>query len=70
MIPGLGLLGLAVLVLHIWAIVDVLRTPGSRWEAARENQVVWLIVVLLLSIAGPILYVVMARPKLLAAGRS
>lgn len=59
--------GLAVLIFHIWAIVDVLKTPTDVWEAAKQNQLLWAAVVLLLSLFGPILYLMIARPQLLEA---
>lgn len=70
----IGLLGLLVFVmalplfiLHIWAIIDVLRAPQDVWTAAGQNQVLWGIVVLFLSVIGPILYLVIARPQLRVA---
>lgn len=70
----IGLLGLLVFVmaiplfiLHIWAIIDVLRTPQDVWTTAGQNQVLWGIVVLFLSVIGPILYLVIARPQLQVA---
>jgi DMSO/TMAO reductase YedYZ heme-binding membrane subunit len=59
--------GLAVVIFHIWAIVDVLRTPADVWETAKQNQVLWAAVVLLVSLLGPILYLMIARPQLLEA---
>ncbi len=61
------LMALPLFVFHIWALIDVLRTPQSVWAAADQNQVLWGIVVLFLSLIGPILYLVIARPQLLAA---
>jgi hypothetical protein len=61
------LMALPLFVFHIWALIDVLRTPQSVWAAAGQNQVLWGIVVLFLSLIGPILYLVIARPQLLAA---
>jgi hypothetical protein len=61
------LMALPLFVFHIWALIDVLRTPQSVWATAGQNQVLWGIVVLFLSLIGPILYLVIARPQLLAA---
>lgn len=61
------MIGLAGLAFHIWAIVDVLRTPTDVWEAARQNQILWAAIVLLISLIGPILYLMIARPQLLEA---
>ena len=54
-------------IFHIWAVIDVLKTPTSVWEAADQNQLVWAIVVLALALVGPILYLVIARPQLRVA---
>jgi len=51
----------------IWALFDVLRASGETWAAARENQIVWTIVVILIPVAGPLAYFLIARPRLLAA---
>lgn len=61
---------LAVFAFHVWAILDVVRRPASEWQSAGQNQVLWAIVVLLLSIVGPIIYLAIARPQLVAAESS
>lgn len=63
----LGVVALPLLIFHVWALIDVLRTPESTWTAAEQNQLVWTIVVLFLSLLGPILYLAIARPRLVAA---
>ena len=59
--------GFAGLAFHLWAIIDVLRTPADVWEAAKQNQILWAAVVVLLSFIGPLLYLLIARPQLLEA---
>ena len=61
------LMALPLFVFHIWALIDVLRTPQDVWSAAGQNQMLWGIVVLFLSLIGPVLYLIIARPQLLAA---
>lgn len=61
------LMALPLFIFHIWALIDVLRTPQNVWAAAGQNQILWGIVVLFLSLIGPILYLVIARPQLLVA---
>ena len=60
------LMALPLFIFHIWALIEVLRTPQHVWAAAGQNQMLWGIVVLFLSLIGPILYLVIARPQLLA----
>ncbi len=57
---------IAVLVIALYAVVvvDVARTPVSVWKAADQNQIVWLLVVLLLPLFGAIAYLLIARPIL------
>jgi uncharacterized paraquat-inducible protein A len=62
-----GLLTLPLLILHLWALADVLRTPLGVWAAAEQNQFLWALVVLLLVLVGPVLYLVIVRPQLISA---
>ena len=62
----LFVIALPLFIFHMWALVDVLRTPQGTWMAAGQNQILWGVVVLFLSFIGPILYLVIARPQLLA----
>jgi hypothetical protein len=62
------LIGLGLFAFHIWAIVDVVRTPTGVWEAAQQSQVLWAVLVIFLSVIGPVLYLLIARPQLQAAG--
>ncbi len=64
----LFVIALPLFIFHIWAIIDVLRTPQPTWAAAGQNQMLWGVVVLFLSFVGPILYLTIARPQLIAAG--
>ena len=61
------LMALPLFIFHIWALIDVLRTPQDVWAMAGQNQLLWGIVVLFLSLIGPVLYLIIARPQLLAA---
>lgn len=48
----------------VLALVDVLRTDPNLWLASGQSQLVWVIVVLLAPILGPLLYLLVARPRL------
>jgi hypothetical protein len=52
---------LAMLALHLVALVDVLRN-----EFTGNNKIVWVLVVLLMTLAGPILYFVLGRRQIVA----
>ncbi len=54
-----GLIGLAFLALWIWAIVEVAtKEPGEG-----NDKVVWLLVVLLASWVGALIYLFVRRPE-------
>ena len=62
-IPALLLLGV-----FIWALVLILSTPSTTWQAAGLNQWMWLGVVVFLPLIGSVLFMTMARRQLMAAG--
>ena len=68
---GLGALvsltALAGLVLLLMALVDLAKRPTAAWEASGQNQIVWVLIVVLVGFIGPLLYLVIARPALDAA---
>lgn len=47
-----GLLGLVILVLDIWAIVQTFQSPATT-----GSKVLWIVVILLLPVLGLILWV-------------
>jgi hypothetical protein len=48
----------------IWALIDVLRIPTDVWAASRQNQGLWTALVLLVPVLAPLLYFIIARPRL------
>ena len=46
-----GLLGFAILVLDVWAIIRVVST-----NATTGTKVLWVVVILVLPVLGPILW--------------
>ena len=55
---GLGLLVVIELGLMIWGVVDWARRPADQ---IRGNRILWLLVILLVNIIGPILYLTLGR---------
>lgn len=53
-----------VLVPTVWAISDALQTSSEVWTASRQDQAVWVLIVLLLPVVGAILFFLIARPRL------
>ncbi len=52
------------LIPTMWALFDALQTGTEVWTAAKQDQAVWVLVILLLPLAGAILFLLIARPKL------
>lgn len=63
--PAGSLVVLAVIVigaaLWLWSLVDALRINDQTWNAAGQNKVVWVVVIIFLGLLGSALYV--AVPK-------
>lgn len=55
---GLGIVVVIQLGLLAWAMVDWVKRPA---EFVRGNRVVWLIVIALFNLIGPILYLTVGR---------
>lgn len=58
---------IVLLAAPLFALVDVLRMPGDLWEASKQNQALWAVLVLLIWVLGAILYLIIARPRLVEA---
>ena len=56
---GYGLVGLLILVLDIYVIYMILKGGGDPGE-----KLLWVIVVLLLPLLGPILYFLIGRGRI------
>lgn len=56
-----GLLGVALLVLWVWAIFDVIATDSS--SARNLPKVMWLVLVILVPTIGSIAWVLLGRPQ-------
>ncbi len=57
-------IGLASLVLWVWALVDAVRRPTSEWDAAAQNQLLWVVVIVVTGAIGALIYLFVARPQL------
>jgi len=62
---------LVVLVLALgsfvwWLImlIEALRIPSPAWQAADQNQVLYVLLMVFLGVIGTILYMAVARPRL------
>lgn len=64
------LIGVVPIVLLVLAVVDLARRPEWQWTAAEQNQVLWMFVILLICCIGPVVYLIVVRPRLNAAAAS
>ncbi|HEX6198567.1 MAG TPA: PLDc N-terminal domain-containing protein [Jiangellaceae bacterium] len=53
---------LALLVIWIWALVDVIITPNGTFR--HGDKTIWLLVVLFAGTIGALVYVAVGRPRL------
>ena len=51
-----GIIGLIILVLDIWAIVQIVRGRGPT-----DKKILWVLIILLLPVIGLILWLLIAR---------
>ncbi len=65
---GEGAIGLALLVLWIFCIIDVIRTPEI--DTRNLPKLLWLFLVLVLPDIGSILWLVLGRPQAAARRQS
>jgi hypothetical protein len=61
---GEGAFGLALLVLWVFCIVDVIRTPDI--DVRNLPKLLWLFIVLLIPDIGSILWLILGRPQAVA----
>ena len=54
---GYGIVGLLILVLDVYVIMQILNGGGDAGK-----KLLWIILVLLLPLLGPILYYALGRP--------
>lgn len=58
---------IAAFVWWLVVLIEALKTPSSQWSAAGQNQILWVVLMVLLGLLGTILYVLVARPPLRTA---
>jgi Phospholipase_D-nuclease N-terminal len=61
-LPLFGVLWLAGLAVWIFALVDCIRVPDDSMFQ-NGTKLIWVIVIVLASIVGAIIYLVIGRPK-------
>lgn len=74
-ILGGFVLALSLIAFVVWAFVDALRRPRQQWEIAGQQQVVWLMALVIGTVAGlgavaALAYLLVPLPRLREAGRA
>ena len=55
-------------VLWLMSLVSAVRYPDAQWQAAGQNKLVFVVIIVVLGVIGSLVYFFVARPQLLAAG--
>ena len=58
-----------LVVLWVWMLIEALKTPGATWEAAGQNQLIYILLMIFLGIIDTVAYYFVARPALRATAR-
>ena len=65
---GIGIVFLiafvAIPIVMAIALVDIARRPRAEWDAAGQNQLMWVLLVVFVTVIGVVLYYAIARPRL------
>lgn len=69
LLPLVALVFLAGFAFWLWMLIDALRRPTAEWEAADQNQIVHIVVIVVLGFIGAIVYALVARPRLQEVSR-
>lgn len=67
----IAVLGIAMLALFVWwllMLIDAIRVPVATWEAAGQNQILHVLLMVFLGIIGTIVYVAVAKPAFRRVG--
>ncbi len=54
----------------IWGIIDAISRPASQWATARLSKGLWILIQIVFWVVGTVGYIMIAWPKLRAAGRT
>lgn len=55
---------LVPLALLVFALVDLVQRSDAEWAASGQDRLTWVLISLFVGLLGPLLYLVIARPKL------
>lgn len=62
-------LGIAVVVFWVWMLIEALKTTAATWEAVGQNQLIYILFMIILGIIGTVAYYFVARPAFRATAR-
>lgn len=64
-------LGVGFLALSVWwlvLLIEAVKIPDAQWDAARQNKILQVLLMVLLGVIGTIIYQFTARPELKRVG--
>lgn len=70
LLPAL-VLGLGIVALSVWwlvLLIEAVRIPDAQWDAAGQNKLLQIALMVILGVIGTIVYALTARPELQRVG--
>lgn len=64
-------LGLGFVAVSLWwliMLIEAVRIPDAQWDAARQNKLLQVLLMVVLGVIGTIIYQFTARPELKRVG--
>jgi polyferredoxin len=61
-------LGIGLTVWWVVVLIEALKVPDAQWDAARQNRLLYLVLMIVLGVVGTLAYVLVARPELRRVG--
>ncbi|GAA1090770.1 hypothetical protein GCM10009668_01750 [Nocardioides dubius] len=59
----------AIFIVWLVLLIEAVRTPTGVWQAAGQNQVVHILLMVVLGALGTLIYALTARPQLRSAAQ-
>ena len=59
-------IGICLFIVWVMMLVEALKTPTTSWDAAGQNQLLYVIGMFVVGFVGTLLYILIARPALRA----
>ena len=57
-------ISIGLFIVWVMMLIEALKTPTTTWDAAGQNQLLYVIGMFVVGIVGTLLYILIARPAL------